>query len=63
GEVPAYLPAGDSHAWVQEILAYSNQNRTQRQAQLQRMQSWQAPSWAGHFERVDTLLASLAPLQ
>jgi glycosyltransferase involved in cell wall biosynthesis len=62
GDVPDYLPTDDVQGWTQAILGYAAKESGMRCAQLQRMQSWQAPAWDAHFSHVDTLLASLPAL-
>ncbi len=59
GHVPEYLPADDAGPWAENIMQYAAPDSVQRAAQLQRMQSWQAPTWAEHFRHVDALLAQL----
>ena len=59
GHVPEYLPTDDAALWAANIMQYAAPGSVQRAAQLQRMQSWQAPTWADHFNRVDALLAQL----
>jgi glycosyltransferase involved in cell wall biosynthesis len=59
GEVPEYLPAEDIKSWVDTIVLYAAKNSAQRHAQLQRMQSWEAPTWELHFSRVDAFLDAL----
>lgn len=57
--VPEYVGANDSDAWMDMISEYSNSNSSRRQAQLTRMNGFRAPTWENHFSRVDTLLSEL----
>jgi glycosyltransferase involved in cell wall biosynthesis len=59
GEVPLYLDPLDGPAWLKAVLDYADPGSKQRQAQLKRLQNWQAPSWDGHFARVEDLLERL----
>jgi glycosyltransferase involved in cell wall biosynthesis len=59
GEVPLYLDPLDGPAWLQAVLDYAAPGSAQRQAQLERLQGWQAPRWDDHFARVEDLLERL----
>lgn len=58
--VPDYLDPLDGTSWRNAALDYARPDSSARRAQLSRMGSWQAPSWAQHFDRVDELLDLLA---
>lgn len=56
GEVPDYLDYLDGVGWLNTIKAYMDNNHPMRLAQLERMKSYQSPSWDSHFEKVNTLI-------
>jgi glycosyltransferase involved in cell wall biosynthesis len=58
-DIPEYILVDKLQSWTEQIVLYSAPGSASREAQLLRMQSWQAPTWTAHFERVDALLASL----
>lgn len=59
GDVPEYVSIGDMQLWVDTIMLYAAKESTCRDAQLRRMQSWQAPTWKLHFSKVDAFLDAL----
>jgi len=59
GEVPEYVDPLDGRRWRELIEDYARPHSTCRPAQLARMPSFTAPSWAQHFEKVDQLVAQL----
>lgn len=59
GDIPEYCDPLDGKAWQQAVLAYAPDNSPQRQAQLKRMEGWQAPGWDDHFRKVEGLLEEL----
>ncbi len=58
-DIPEYVSVDQLGKWVEQIVLYSAPHSHRRNAQLLRMQTWQAPTWTLHFSQVDTLLASL----
>lgn len=56
GDVPEYLSPLDGLGWMQAVEHYAQPDAERRRAQLERMQSWQAPTWEAHFEEADALL-------
>jgi glycosyltransferase involved in cell wall biosynthesis len=58
--VPDFLDPLDGAAWRSAVLDYARADSVPRRAQLGRMAQWKAPSWHGHFNAVDGLLAALA---
>lgn len=57
--VPDLLPADDLAAWRRAVDEYACEPSPRRAAQLQRLQSFRAPDWEGHFARVDALLTEI----
>lgn len=60
GGIPEYLNPLDGLGWREAILDYSHLDSPRREAQLARMDRWQAPTWQAHFERVEAFLARIA---
>jgi glycosyltransferase involved in cell wall biosynthesis len=60
GDVPDYLDPLDGAAWLDRIARYAAPGSTERQAQLQRMDGYSAPTWRGHFAAVDELIEDLS---
>ena len=59
GDIPHYLDPRDEGAWESAILDYAKVDSVARDAQLKRMKGYRAPSWEGHFDRVEAWLSSL----
>ncbi|HHT8994694.1 TPA: glycosyltransferase family 4 protein [Burkholderia cenocepacia] len=59
GDVPDYLDPLDGPGWLSSILAYTQETSPKRAAQLARIDSFRAPTWQNHFERVDPFLDTL----
>jgi glycosyltransferase involved in cell wall biosynthesis len=60
GDIPTYVAPEDMAGWEAKILNYAQPNSATRAAQLQRMESFQAPSWSDHFAAVAAWLDSLS---
>jgi glycosyltransferase involved in cell wall biosynthesis len=60
GDVPDYLDPLDGAAWLDRIARYAAPGSIERQAQLQRMDGYSAPTWRGHFAAVDELIEDLS---
>ena len=60
GNIPDYIDVLDHAAWFRVISDFTHANSLMRQAQLQRLEGYQAPTWQQHFEKVDALLAELS---
>ena len=58
--VPEYLSVADETLWLQAIADYAAPQSPRRQAQRTRMAGFVAPTWAGHFAVVDSLLSEVA---
>jgi glycosyltransferase involved in cell wall biosynthesis len=58
-DVPDYLASGDSAGWEAAILDYARSDSAARAAQLERMRSFEAPTWEAHFQRVERWLSDL----
>ena len=57
--VPDLINPQDGPAWERAILSYVEEDSPARGAQLGRLGSFRAPTWADHFAKVDRLLASI----
>jgi glycosyltransferase involved in cell wall biosynthesis len=57
GDVPEFLDPLDGPAWMQAIEDYTRADSTRRDAQLQRLQAWQAPTWPAHMAIAMTLIS------
>jgi glycosyltransferase involved in cell wall biosynthesis len=60
GDIPDYLSPIDGLGWARAIEDYAHDASAARAAQLERMQSWTAPSWEAHFAKVEDFLEGLA---
>ena len=58
--VPDYLDPLDGPGWAQAVRDYAQSGSPRRQAQLDRMADFVAPTWGRHFEQVERLLAQLS---
>lgn len=58
GSVPDYIDPLDGRRWMELILDYAHDGPL-RNAQLERMKSFTAPTWEQHFEKVDEFLELL----
>lgn len=56
GDIPDYLDPLDGPGWKKAIMDYCNPSSTRREAQLIRLEGWQAPSWERHFAIVDDFM-------
>jgi len=60
GAIPEYLSPLDGPGWQRAIEDYERPDSVRRDDQLKRLAGYVAPSWNGHFEAVDRLLARLS---
>lgn len=58
GEIPTYIDPLDGTGWEKAILSFY-ENSAERRRQLQAMQSYRAPDWQRHFERVECWIQTL----
>ncbi len=58
GAVPEYLDPLDGPAWLAAVESYTRHDGQARQAQIARLQDFRVPTWAGHFDAVEALMAS-----
>lgn len=61
GDAPDFLDPLDGMGWRRAILDYTRLNSPARAAQIARLSNWVVPTWADHFDKVDTLLARVVP--
>ncbi len=61
GDAPDFLDPLDGMGWRRAILDYTRLNSPARAAQIARLGTWQVPTWADHFDRVDALLNRIVP--
>lgn len=59
GDIPEYLDPLDGPGWKGAILNYADTVHPWRQAQLERLGRFKAPTWDAHFALVDGLLESV----
>lgn len=59
GDIPDYLDPIDGPAWRKTIMAYAASPSPQREAQLARLGTYRAPTWAEHFAIVDPFLGAI----
>lgn len=57
GPVPEYLDPLDGLGWRAAVIDYSLPGSPRRAAQLDRLETWTAPSWQDHFIAVEALIA------
>jgi glycosyltransferase involved in cell wall biosynthesis len=62
GDVPEYVDPLDLPAWEDQIIDYAGAHSSRRAAQLERLSSWQAPTWPDHFRIVEDVLDEVAAL-
>jgi glycosyltransferase involved in cell wall biosynthesis len=60
GAVPDYVDALDGPAWAQAIRDYTAGEHPRRSGQLERLRSFEGPTWTDHFDRVDELLEMIS---
>ena len=58
-DVPDYLDPLDGLGWLEAILAYAAPHAPARDAQIQRMAGWTAPSWPDHIHAVVDFIRTL----
>jgi len=56
GGIPEYLKPNDKDSWLAAIEDYCFDTSPRRNAQLQRLKCFEAPTWESHFEKADTLI-------
>jgi glycosyltransferase involved in cell wall biosynthesis len=59
GAIPDYLDPLDGLGWMALIEAYCGPHTPARTAQLERIAGFAVPTWRGHFEQVEQLMATL----
>ena len=57
--IPDLIDRDNGAAWERAILSYVEEDSPARAAQLSRLKSFRTPTWADHFAKVDSLLASI----
>ena len=60
-QVPEYLDPTDLAGWEEAIVEYARKGSPRRQAQLNRLTSWFAPSWDEHFKKLEPLINADPP--
>ncbi|EXI74715.1 MAG TPA: glycosyltransferase family 1 protein [Candidatus Accumulibacter phosphatis] len=61
--VPEYVDPLDGRRWADLIVDYASPESPCRRAQLQRLESFVAPTWPAHFAQVEALLERLDNLR
>jgi glycosyltransferase involved in cell wall biosynthesis len=59
GDAPDYLDPLDGLGWMHAINRYAPQVSPERDAQLERLRHWRAPTWRLYFDIVEELLEQL----
>jgi glycosyltransferase involved in cell wall biosynthesis len=59
GNIPEYLDPLDGRAWRDTILEYARPDSAKRQAQCLRLEGFTAPTWEGHFSKVEEQLGKI----
>ena len=57
--VPDLLDPLDGPGWERAILDYAKVDSDRRRAQCTRLEKFSAPTWPGHFAKVDSMLSTL----
>jgi glycosyltransferase involved in cell wall biosynthesis len=57
-DVPEFIDPLDGPSWRQAIIDYMDERSPRRDAQLERMKDWAAPSWDEHFSKLAALIAT-----
>ena len=60
GEIPEYVNVDRPDLWAEVVTNYTEPDSRMRTAQLERLKSFEAPTWSGHFLKVDSFLDELA---
>lgn len=58
--IPTYLDADDEAGWEKAILDYARPESISRKQQIQRMKTFEPPSWADHFAKVEAWLRTVS---
>ncbi|MEM7058274.1 MAG: glycosyltransferase family 1 protein [Pseudomonadota bacterium] len=58
-DVPEYLSPNDPEAWRSAVLDYAQNFSVRRDAQIERMKTWQRPTWDDHFLVVENALETI----
>ncbi len=58
GDVPEFIDPLDGPGWRHAIIDYVPADSKRRQAQLDRLRGWRAPTWQCHFETIMPFLDS-----
>ena len=56
--VPDRYSVDDDEGWAQAILDYAGDGSEKRQAQISRLQTYQAPSWQEHFNQLEAFVGA-----
>ena len=63
GDAPDYVDPLDGPGWASQVLAYCDDSRPERAAQLDRIKQFQPPTWEAHFRQIEPFLEVVsAPL-
>ena len=58
-DIPEYVDPLDPQRWLGLIREYASVTSLQRAAQIERMRTFQLPTWERHFELLESLLSRL----
>ena len=59
GDIPEYIDPLDGKQWGAMIMAYAQKNSVVREEQCRRMDALEVPTWAAHFDVVDSFMEQL----
>ena len=59
GDIPEYIDPLDGKQWGAMIMAYAQKNSVVREEQCRRMAALEVPTWAAHFDEVESFMARL----
>ena len=62
GNIPEYVCVERTDLWAEIITDYTAPDSGMRAAQIARMEKFEAPTWSGHFSKVDSFLDELRAL-
>jgi len=60
GGIPTFLDPADEESWCGAVRAFAGES-SERERQLAAIDTYRAPTWDGHFARVERWLESLPP--
>jgi glycosyltransferase involved in cell wall biosynthesis len=59
GNTPDYIHPLDGPKWIDTIINYTNDNSLLRNKQIERLQTFNLPTWDEHFKKVENFLSTI----